>query len=109
MDALDSDHYLYAYVGHIDKLDQMDVHTWMDVEIAVDDDEVVALDMVMNVIVLPSFVVDQDDILPLDRWMILWTSYVGVVAVVVVVVEFVPFDQVYKTYLYYWEYKHPKI
>jgi hypothetical protein len=30
MDALNNDHYLYAYVGHIDKLDQMDVDTWMD-------------------------------------------------------------------------------
>jgi hypothetical protein len=75
MGALDSDHYSYAYVGHIGKLDQMDVDTWMDVEIAVDDDDemlvVVALDMALDVIVLPSFVVDQDDILPLGRWMIL--------------------------------------
>jgi hypothetical protein len=62
MDAWDSDHYLYAYAGHIDKLDQVDVDTWMDVDVVVDDDDAVeALDMAMNEFVLPSFVVDQDD------------------------------------------------
>ena len=68
MDAWHSDHYLYAYAEHIDKLDQLDVNTWMD-DYA-DEMEVEALDMALNVLVLPSFVVDQHYNLALGRVMI---------------------------------------
>jgi hypothetical protein len=68
----------------------------------VDERVVVALDMALNVTVLPAFVVGQDDNQPLGQVLIYQLSYV------VVVVEVVPFEQVYKTHLYYWEYKYPK-
>jgi hypothetical protein len=67
----------------------------------VDERVVVALDMALNVTVLPAFVVGQDDNQPLGQVLIYQLSYV-------VVVEVVPFEQVYKTHLYYWEYKYPK-
>ena len=68
MDALDNDYYLHANVEHIDKLHQMNVDTWVDVDDDDDGEELVAAsDMALNVLLLLSFVADQDDSQPSDQ------------------------------------------
>lgn len=80
MDAYDMDVAHVKYIGTLNLLDEntsMDVGADVDVDVDVHEDDdaddvdgmmrVVALDKAWNVLVLPSFVVDQDDNRPSDQ------------------------------------------